>query len=92
MFSTGDGTSILNIAVSPEKVKSIDNLSYDCDDLNDKFFDSFKNISNCLYITNVIEYIAEFISRKLVKGINCEICASALTAKTPSLESLLKKK
>lgn len=90
-----DSTSILNVSSKTEIVsKSLDQLYEEEDIASDnleEFNVHYANLLNCMYICDVIEYIAGFVSRKLIKTLNCNECARALIS-SDSLCMLLNRK
>ncbi|CAH1999228.1 unnamed protein product [Acanthoscelides obtectus] len=91
-----DNTSILNVTIE-SKNNSIftTDLLYEQTESSDAedelFIKNYNTIANCTYICDIVEYIAGFISKKLVKALNCNECANALTSDN-SLSLLLNKK
>ncbi|ENN78522.1 hypothetical protein YQE_05015, partial [Dendroctonus ponderosae] len=76
-----DNTSILNITVNYKK-HTLDSLEENVDISeeidNDSFISNLDNITNCIYLNDVTQYIAGFVSRKLVRNINCNGCSKDL--------------
>jgi len=96
-----DATSILNFTVNSQQTTTSDCFSafdhntdteVEDDEIYYKYIQHFSNVVNSLYTTNVVEYISGFVSRKLIRQINCEICARELTTDNISISSLLTRK
>lgn len=77
-----DSTSLLNISLNCKK-NTLDSLQENfelTDDMEGSFISNHNNIINCIYLNDVTEYIAGFVSRKLIKSLNCNVCANSLTS------------
>lgn len=46
---------------------------------------------NCHFINDIVEYIAGFVSRKLVQALDCKICTSSLTSSISQSALLIRK-
>lgn len=89
-----DDTSILNVSGLNYNRNTLDSLQEDfelSDDMEDSFISNYNNITNCIYINDITEYIAGFVARKLINTINCNICAGSLTSNV-SMSMLLNRK
>ena len=86
-----DTTTILNVT-SRITSTCLDQLNEE-EDSNDEqiFIENYTNILNCLYLTDVVGYISGFVSKQLIKSLNCNTCANALSTDY-SLSSLLNRK
>lgn len=78
-----DDTSILYISSKKVKNPSID-LLYEFEEdfspeIEEQYTVQHEQILNCAYICDIVEYIAGFVSKKLVKTLNCNDCARSLT-------------
>lgn len=96
-----DATSILNFTINSQQTTTLDCLSafnhnsdteVEEDEIYYNYIQHFSKVVNCLYTTNVVEYISGFVSRKLIKQINCEICVRELITDNISISSLLTRK
>lgn len=71
---------------------SLDSLNVDGLEVNDfNTYLPFKEISNCAYYADIIEYIAGFISKRMMRLINCNICAKSLTSANIASALLIRK-
>jgi hypothetical protein len=84
-----DETSILNVISYSKKTSDVlDIISTEDFEIHQEIF-GLPDLSS--YITDVVEYIAGFVRKKLVAGLNCNTCAAALTHQN-SLSALLNRK
>lgn len=89
-----DNTSILNISSNSYNRNTLDSLEDNfelSDDMETSFILNHNKIINSMYLSDVTEYIAGFVSRKLINSINCNVCAGSLSNET-SMSMLLNKK
>lgn len=78
--SAQDETSILNVTSNTSSQHLLDSLNVEDMEIEDmETMVSFDEISNSMYYTDIVQYIAGFVSRGIRKKINCEICAQSLT-------------
>lgn len=89
-----DNTSILNVTGKNQSESVTMDLLHEYEEFSDveedPFIYNYKNVLNCSYMCDV-GYIAGFVSRKLIKILSCNECASVLTSQN-SLSLLLNKK
>lgn len=89
-----DDTSILNVSSKSYVSTSLDSLIEEEDmslDLEQQYISNHSNILNCIYLSDVVEYIAGFVSRKLMRTLNCNECANSLSVVTSSCRLLNRK-
>lgn len=88
-----DNTSILNVASSNVMNRNcIDSLNVgdiEAEDLDNMV--PFQEITNSMYYSDIVAYIAGFVSRKMMKIINCETCAQSLTTSSTTSALLVRK-
>lgn len=81
-----DGTSILNITCKNKNKKlPVEILKFNVSDETD---DDLIIPGYNTFVNDIVEYISGFVARKVSRGINCEVCASALISKTSDCKLL----
>ncbi|CAH1980465.1 unnamed protein product [Acanthoscelides obtectus] len=90
-----DSTSILNVTSKKVKNPSLDVLyEFEEDfspDLQEQYIVNHNKILNCVYICDVVEYIAGFVSKKLDQTLNCNECAKSVTTSDSTCKLLNRK-